>query len=115
MIAAPQLTDVFFHDLLDSLKNPILVADTRHRVVYLNRAAVDFYSGGTGLLGSCLLDCHNEQSRQQMRDVLRRMEQGLDEELITDNKKWRIFMRAVRSACGELLGYYERYEPPCSS
>jgi len=40
------------------------------------------------------------------------MKQGLDEELITDNKKYRIYMRAVRSETGTLIGYYERYEPP---
>lgn len=102
-------------DLLDSLKNPTLVADLNHRVIYLNKAAEAFYSGGGALLGSSLLDCHNEQSCQQMIEIVKRMEQGVDEELITDNKKYRIYMRAVRSKSGALIGYYERYEPPRGS
>ncbi len=35
-----------------------------------------------------------------------------DERLITDDEKHRIFMRAVRNDDGDVLGYYERYEPP---
>ncbi len=102
----------FFQDLLDSLKNPLLFADTGHIVRYLNKAAQNFYSGGLILVGSSLLDCHNQQSQQAMQAILERMQQGLDEELITNNEKWRIYMRAVRSSTGELIGYYERFEPP---
>lgn len=102
----------FMSDLLNSFKNPTLVADLNHKVIYLNKAAESFYAGGRSLIGSSLLDCHNEQSCQQMIEILERMKQGLDEELITDNKKYRIYMRAVRSETGTLIGYYERYEPP---
>ena len=105
----------FLADLLSSLKNPLLVADTNHKVLYLNKAAEAFYSGGKGLIGSSVLACHNPQSQQQMLDILERMKNGLDEELITDNHKFRIYMRAMRSATGELIGYYERYEPPRGS
>ncbi|MCK4623488.1 MAG: hypothetical protein KAT62_14910 [Desulfuromonadales bacterium] len=47
-----------------------------------------------------------------MIDILQRMEQGWDEELITDTEKWHIYMRAVQAADGSLLGYHERFEPP---
>ncbi len=40
------------------------------------------------------------------------MRTGLEERLITDNEKHRIYMRAVRDENGQVLGYYERYEPP---
>lgn len=77
----PELTADFLHNLLDVLKNPLLYADTRHVVRYLNKAAKDFYSGGEKLLGSNLLDCHNPQSQRQMIDILQKMKQGLEEEL----------------------------------
>jgi nitrogen-specific signal transduction histidine kinase len=102
----------FFRDLLDSFKNPVLFADTGHIVRYANKAAERFYPDGDQLLGRSLFDCHNQQSQQQMRDILQQMEQGLDEVLITDNEKRRIYMRAVRDQAGLLLGYYERFEPP---
>ena len=67
---------------------------------------------GTALLGRSLLDCHNAESGRQIKDILVAMQAGEDERLITDNEKHRIFMRAVRGKDGEVLGYYERYEPP---
>ncbi len=102
----------FLAAALDSMKDPVLVADTEHRILFLNEAATLHYSEGAGLLGRSLLDCHNPQSQQMMLEVLEALRGGEDERLITDNEKYRIYMRAVRDQTGELLGYYERYEPP---
>jgi PAS domain-containing protein len=99
--------------LLDSLKAPILFADTEHIVRYMNQAAASFYEGGEALLGTSLLDCHNERSQQMMFDILVEMQEvGIEERLITDNEEHRIYMRAVRDPDGRVLGYYERYAPP---
>ena len=98
--------------LLDSLKVPVLFADPKHVVRYLNKAAIDFYDQGAALLGTDLLDCHNAESQVMMKDILQAMQQGEEERLITDDEKHRIYMRAVRDRDGSLLGYYERYEPP---
>ncbi len=99
--------------ILDSLKDPLLFADTEHITRYMNQAATVHYKEGEALIGRSLLDCHNAQSQQTMIEVLAAMQdEGLDEQLITDNEKHRIYMRAVRAADGRLLGYYERYEPP---
>ncbi len=98
--------------LLDSIKDPFLFADTDHVIQYMNKAAIAHYDDGADLLGRSVLDCHNEQSRRQMIEILSAMHAGEDERLITDNKKHRIFMRVVRDPNGRVLGYYERYEPP---
>jgi PAS domain-containing protein len=99
--------------ILDSLRDPILVADTQHVTRYMNRAAIAYYEEGTDLIGRSLLDCHNPRSQQMMFDILAAMQsQGLEEQLVTDDEKHRIYMRAVRDPQGKLLGYYERYEPP---
>ena len=100
--------------ILDSLKDPILFADTEHVTRYMNKAAITYYEEGESLIGRSLLDCHNEQSQKMMIDILAAMHQGLEEQLITDDKEHRIYMRAVRDAGGQVLGYYERYEPPKS-
>ncbi len=96
--------------ILDSLRDPVLVADLEHTIVFMNRAAVEHYSKGEGLLGSNLVDCHNESSVAMIHEVLDAFRAGEDERLITDGKKTRVFMRAVRDRDGRLLGYYERYE-----
>jgi PAS domain-containing protein len=103
----------FMAAILDSLKDPILFADTEHVTRYMNKAAVAHYAeDGEDLIGQSLLNCHNERSRQMMIEILAEMHEGLEERLITDNEKHRIFMRAVRGTEGQVLGYYERYEPP---
>jgi DUF438 domain-containing protein len=98
--------------ILDSLKAPVLFADTGHVTRYMNKAAIAHYEEGESLIGRSLLDCHNERSQQMMIEILAAMHDGLEEQLITDNEEERIFMRVVRDADGSVLGYYERYEPP---
>lgn len=98
--------------LLDSMKDPVLAADTHHVIRYMNKAAIAHYQEGAALLGRSLMDCHNADSQRQIREVLVALRAGEDERLITDNEQHRIFMRAVRDSAGNLLGYYERYEPP---
>ena len=102
----------FYQSLLNSIKDPILVADINHIVQYINKAAIAHYSEGDKLLKTNLLKCHNEVSQKIMIDILAEMQNGLEEKLITDNEKYRIFMRAVRDNRGNLIGYFERYEPP---
>jgi PAS domain-containing protein len=97
--------------LLDSLKHPLLLADTDHLIRYMNRSAIEYYDERESLIGRSLLDCHNEQSQETIIEVLEAMRAGEEERLITDNEEHRIYMRAVRDADGQLLGYYERYEP----
>ena len=98
---------------MDSLKDPFLFADTDHVIRYMNKAAIAHYDDGEALLGRSIMDCHNDQSQQTMIEILRAMrEEGIDERLITDDEKHRIYMRAVRDDGGNVLGYYERYEPP---
>ncbi len=99
--------------ILDSLKNPLLFADTDHVTRYMNKAAAKHYTDGYELLGRSLFDCHNETSREIMVECLAAFQAGTEEERrITDNEKHRIYMRAVRDAAGSVIGYYERYEPP---
>lgn len=102
----------FLAAILDSLKDPVLVADTEHVTRYMNKAAVAHYEEGESLIGRSLLDCHNEQSQRMMIEILAEMHHGLDERLITDDEENRIYMRVVRDPDGRVLGYYERYEPP---
>ena len=99
--------------ILDSLKEPVLFADTEHMTRYMNKAAIAHYTGGESLIGRSLLECHNEESQRTMIEILAVMQNGgIEEQLITDDEEHRIYMRAVRDEDGRVLGYYERYEPP---
>jgi DUF438 domain-containing protein len=98
--------------ILDSLKDPVLFADTEHITRYMNKAAVAFYTGEENQIGRSLLDCHNEQSQEMMIEILAAMHEGEEERQITDDEENRVYMRVVRGTNGQVLGYYERYEPP---
>jgi len=98
--------------ILESLTEPVLVGDTDHKVVYMNEAAAAHYTGGRTLMGTSLLDCHNEKSQEIMVEVLEALKRGEDERLIFESDEKRIFMRAIRDDSGVLVGYYERYERP---
>ncbi len=102
-----------FHKLLlDSLKNPFVFVDINHKIQYMNKIAKTYYKMGESLLGASIFDCHNKNSNKTILEIVEKMKNGLDEELITDNKKYKIYMRAVRDEDNQLIGYYERYEPP---
>ncbi len=95
---------------LNSLIDPYVFVDTDHKIRFMNSVAEERHS--EKLLGTSIFDCHNDQSNQTIREIFAEMQGGLEEKLITDDEKHRIYMRAVRNEQGELLGYYERYEPP---
>jgi PAS domain-containing protein len=98
--------------ILESLKAPILFADTEHVTRYMNRAAIEHYEGGEDLIGRSLLECHNEESQAMMKEILHLMiHEDLEERAISEEESHKIFMRVVRDADGSVLGYYERYEP----
>ena len=99
---------------LDSLKDPFVFVDDAHVIRYLNAAAIAHHEGGADLLGASIFDCHNERSGEVIREVFAALQAGEEERLITDTKKHRVWMRAVRDRAGRLIGYYERYAPPGS-
>lgn len=97
--------------MLDSLKEPFTFVDTDHIIRYMNPAALALYEKGASLLGTNVLDCHNQQSNKIILEIFAAMQKGLEERLISEDEKQRIYMRSVRDKEGTLLGYYERYEP----
>ena len=98
--------------ILDSLKNPMTFVDTKHIIRYMNKAAIAHFDEGLALMGTSVLDCHNQESQKIIIEIMAAMRDGEEERLIEDGEKSRIYMRAVRDSEGQLLGYYERYEFP---
>lgn len=95
----------------DHVDAPVLIAGIDHTVLYVNPAGVAFYTGGAELVGTSLLDCHEEEaSRASLAAIVAEMRDGLDERLTAETEDRRVFMVAVRSEDGSLLGYRERYE-----
>jgi DUF438 domain-containing protein len=108
----PALPDNIHSILLNNLKDAYVFVDIEHMIRYMNSAAVSRYKDGESLIGRSIFSCHNSTSREIILEIFEKMKSGLTEEIITDNEKHRIYMRAVRDENGNLIGYYERFEPP---
>lgn len=109
---SPALPNDILSILLNNLKDPYVFVDTEHIIRYMNSAAVFRYKSGDSLVGKSIFSCHNSASCDIMLEIFEMMKSGLNEKIITDNEKHRIYMRAVRDENGNLIGYYERFEPP---
>ncbi len=97
---------------VDSIGHPFLFVDNDHVIRYISRPGIEHYGSGEELLGKSIFDCHNQRSCEVIREVHAALQAGEEERMITDSGKHRIWMRAVRSRDGSLLGYFERYERP---
>lgn len=108
MSATPELLAT----LLDNVWHPYVFCDTDHVIRYMNRPAREKFAGRPAEIGRSIFDCHNDESNRLIVEITERFMAGGDEELITDNAQFKVWMHPVRDADGTLLGYYERYERP---
>jgi DUF438 domain-containing protein len=99
-------------DILDSWNKPVVYVDTDHIIRYMNEPAKKNYAKWGDILGKSIFHCHNDRSCRIIESSLELLRQGVDEILITDNEKHRVYMRGVRNRDGRLTGYFERYDPP---
>ncbi len=104
--------NTIYKHLLNALENPILVADCQHRVIYMNQAAIQHYTGGETLIGKNLLTCHNENSQKIMIEILQAMQNHqLEEQVISQKEHFSVLMCAIRDENQKLLGYFEKFRP----
>lgn len=106
------LPDNLYPILLNSLKDPFVFVDSEHIIRFMNSAAISRYKEGEALVGKSIFSCHNDASSEIIIEIFEKMKSGLTEEIISDNEKHRVYMRAVRDENGNLSGYFERFEPP---
>jgi len=98
--------------LLDSIDEEIVLVDTNHKIVFMNRRALEEYKdrGGESLIGKSIFDCHKENSKKTILKVYERLKNGEDEVELERNPSVRTFVHSVRDHNGNLIGYFERFE-----
>jgi PAS domain S-box-containing protein len=102
-----------YEAILDSVDSPIVFVDNDHIIRYLNKAAKIRYEkrGYSDLMGKSLFDCHSPASAESIKRIHERLLTGETAIFLKVNKdQERITVVGVRSAAGQLLGYYERFE-----
>jgi PAS domain S-box-containing protein len=102
-----------YEAILDSIDSPIVFVDNDHIIRYLNKAAKVRYEkrGYSDLRGKSLFDCHNPASTESIKQIHERLLTGETAVFLKVNKdQERITVVGVRSAAGQLLGYYEWFQ-----
>ena len=107
---------VFFKSIVDSEEAPVVVCSLDHTIIYMNPAAVKRYEkrGGEALIGKSLLDCHNADSNGKIQKIVDwfGMDRNNNKVFTFYNEKENkdVYMVALRSEDGTLIGYYEKHE-----
>lgn len=106
----------YLKSMADMDKSAIVICNLDHEIIYMNPAAKARYakSGGERLVGSNLLDCHNEKSCEKIRKVIAWFLADKENNMVytfhnaKENKD--VYMVALRADDGSLIGYYEKHE-----
>lgn len=63
----------YFKSIINQDKNPVVICNLEHEIIYMNPAAIVNYEkwGGRKLLGKNLLLCHNEKSQSRIEEVIK--------------------------------------------
>lgn len=110
------MLNAMFKSIIEQDRNPVVICDLQHIIVYMNPAAVANYAkrGGASLLGQSLLDCHNENSNRLIKEVVAWFEASTENNMIytykSEEKNKDEYMVALRDEEGKLIGYYEKHE-----
>lgn len=107
---------VFLKSLADSDTAPIVICDIEHNIVYINPSAALKYEkwGGNELVGKSIFICHNSHSAEIIKRVVEWFGENPQNNRIftyhnaAENKD--VYMIALRSEKGGLIGYYEKHE-----
>ncbi len=105
-----------YKSVLEVDRAAVVICDLEHTIIYMNPAAIDRYVkwGGAELIGKCLLDCHNDKSREMIHKVVNWFKASKDNNLVytsynpKENKD--VYMLALRDDVGNLIAYYEKHE-----
>ncbi|MGN0160234.1 MAG: PAS domain-containing protein [Lachnospiraceae bacterium] len=105
----------FFKSIVDQDRSSVVICNPEHEIVYMNPAAVRNYEkrGGAELIGSSLLACHNEESREKIQQVVDWFAADESHNIVytfhNEKQNKDVYMVALRDE-GKLIGYYEKHE-----
>ncbi len=106
----------YFRSIIEQDKCSVVICNLEHEIIYMNPAAIAKYqkSDGAKLIGTSLINCHNDRSCELIKKVITWFEESPEHNIIYtfhNTKENRdVYMVALRDENGTLIGYYEKHE-----
>lgn len=106
----------FYKSVLDQDRAAVVLCNTEHIIIYMNKAAIENYKkrGGAELIGKSLLNCHNPHSNEMIIKIVEWFKEDADNNMIhtfyNEKENKDVYMVALRDESGKLIGYYEKHE-----
>ena len=106
----------FFKSVIDMDRCAVVICNLDHNIIYMNPSAEQRYAkrGGKELVGKSLFDCHNAKSNEMIVKVVDWFKVSRDNNIVytyyNEKENKDVYMVALRSEEGELIGYYEKHE-----
>ena len=106
----------YFKSIIDQDRAAVVICNLNHEIIYMNPAAVVNYGkrGGDKLIGRSLLECHNKESQEKIRQVTEWFAQDESHNIVytfhNEKQNKDVYMVALRDAEKKLIGYYEKHE-----
>ena len=105
----------FYKSIVDQDRSSVVICNLKHEIIYMNPAAVNNYEkrGGDKLIGKSLLECHNQESREKIQQVIDWFAADESHNIVytyyNEKQNKDVYMVALRDE-GKLIGYYEKHE-----
>ena len=92
---------------IEKLDGNVIVSDAQGKIIYMNERAVLQYEkdGGASLIGSDLLECHGEDSRKKIMEIMTSGKKNVY--TIEKNGKKKIIYQSPWFVNGEFMGIIE--------
>ncbi len=105
----------FYKSIVDQDRAAVVICNLNHEIIYMNPAAVNSYEkrGGDKLMGKNLLECHNQELRGKIQQVVEWFAEEESHNIVytfhNEKQNKDVYMVALRDE-GKLIGYYEKHE-----
>ena len=100
----------YFKGIIDASKSPIVVCNLDYRIIYMNKAAIESYQTKyrNEMTGTSMRRYFNEDMSIEW------FKEGLDNNQVfafhDDNGNQDVYIRAIRNADKELIGFFDYHE-----
>lgn len=106
----------YFRSIVDSDRCAVVICNLQHKIIYMNPKAIERYgkSGGAGLIGQSVLECHNAKSGEIIKKAADWFSEDVKNNIVYtyhgDKENKDVYMVALRDTDNKLIGYYEKHE-----